>query len=209
MPRAVLFDFGGVIWNMRHDVSQALEREHGLPAGSVFETLYRTETWRRLERGEGDREAWLAEAHAHLERRAGRPLPRLHEAWRASQAPIHANVALIRTLRPSFRLGVLSNADRTLRARLDAQVGIVACFEDIVCSAEVGVAKPAPEIYRLACARLALPPAACVFVDDLEANVRAAEAEGLRAVHYRVDRGDDLRAQLARLGVVAAAAREE
>jgi beta-phosphoglucomutase-like phosphatase (HAD superfamily) len=64
-----------------------------------------------------------------------------------------------------------------------------------------GGAGPEPEIYALACARLGLPPAACVFIDDHEPNVRAAEAGGLRAIVYRVDRGDDLAAQLRTAGV--------
>jgi HAD superfamily hydrolase (TIGR01509 family) len=112
----------------------------------------------------------------------------------------------VRSLRPAYRVSVLSNADLTLRARLRDDYGILDLFDDVVCSAEVGCAKPEPAIYALACARLALPPAACVFVDDHEPNVRAAEKAGLRGVLHRVDAGDDLRAQLAARGVVVAAA---
>lgn len=39
-------------------------------------------------------------------------------------------------------------------------------------------------------------------LDHHEPNVRAAEAAGLRGVVHRGDRGDDLRARLAVLGVV-------
>lgn len=198
---AILLDFGGVLWDMRWDVARALEVEHGLPAGALFDTLYRIDAWREVERGRGDREAWLAAAHRALERRAGRPLPPLHARWREQQGPIAANVALVRRLRPPYRLAVLSNADLTLRARLADGLGLADAFDEIVCSAEVGCAKPEPEIYRLACERLGLPPEACVFVDDHEPNVRAAEALGLRAVLHRVDRGDRLADQLAALGV--------
>lgn len=203
---AVLFDFGGVIWDMRWDVCRDLEARHGLPRRSVFDTLYRCAAWGEVERGRGDREAWLAGARRALEAIAGRPLPALHEEWRAAQGPVHANVELIRRLRPGFRLGIVSNADRTLRARLTDGLGIAALFDDIVCSAEVGFAKPEPEIFVLACRRLGRPPAACVFVDDHAPNVEAAEALGLRGVLHRVDRGDDLAAQLAALGVAAPAA---
>jgi putative hydrolase of the HAD superfamily len=72
-----------------------------------------------------------------------------------------------------------------------------------VCSAEVGWAKPEAEIYALACRRLGVPASACVFVDDHEPNVQAADAAGMRGVLYRVDRGDDLRRLLAAVGVVA------
>lgn len=200
-PLAVLFDFGGVIWNMRWDVARALEDEHGLPRGSIFETLYRCDAWQEVERGRGDREAWLASAHGELERLAGRALPPIHEQWRAAGVPIAENVALIRSLRPSYRLGVLSNADRTLRSRLGDGLGIAGLFDDIVCSAEVGCAKPEPEIYGLACRRLGVAPEACVFVDDHAPNVEAARALGMRGVLYRVDRGDDLRVLLAGVGV--------
>ena len=109
---------------------------------------------------------------------------------------------LIRRLRPHYRVSVLSNADSTLPQRL-RDVGISDLFEDVVCSAEVGVAKPEPRIYALAAKRLRLSPSECVFIDDSERNIDAARATGMHAVYFRVDRGDDLEAQLRELGVSA------
>ena len=63
------------------------------------------------------------------------------------------------------------------------------------------MAKPDAEIYRRAAERIGLSPEACVFVDDAEVNVRAAEALGMRGIVYRVDRGHDLQTLLAELGV--------
>ena len=202
-PPALILDFGGVIWDMRWDVSRELERAHGLPRGSVFSTLYRSAEWEAVQRGRGDREAWLLAAHRALETLAGRPLPPLHERWRDACGPIEANVDLVRRLRGAYRVSVLSNADDTLRGRL-AGLGILDLFDDVVCSAEVGCAKPDPEIYALACRRLHRPPGACVFVDDHVPNVHAAESAGLRAILYRVDRGDDLARLLAGAGVAPA-----
>lgn len=186
---------------MRWDVCRELEDAHGLPRRAIFETLYRTPTWEAIQRGRGDRKAWHEEAHRLLEARAGRPLPRLHEAWRAAQRSIPENVELVRALRPSYRIGIVSNADASLRERLRDGLGIFDLFDAFICSAEVGVAKPEPEVYRLAAERLGLPPEACVFVDDHEPNAKAAEQVGMRAIHYRVDKGDDLTAQLAALGI--------
>ncbi len=200
--RAVIFDFGGVLWDMRWDVARELDQAHGLPRSSVFDTLYRSEAWRAIERGNGDPEAWRHGAHRALEERAGRPLPRLHEEWRKAQVVIEPNLELARALRPDYKTSILSNADTSLRHRLEHDIGVNHLFDDIVCSAEVGMAKPEPAVFDLACRRLGLSPAECVFVDDYEPNVKAARDGGMKAILFRVDRGDDLRAQLHALGVV-------
>ena len=187
---------------MRWDVTRELDRAHGLPRASVFETLYRCPVWRDIERGVGDPAAWRAAAHRALEEIAGRPLPPLHEEWKKAQAAIEPNLALVRALRPDYKLSVLSNADLSLRGRLEREIGIHHLFDDIICSAEVGMAKPEPAIFHLAAERLGLSPGECVFVDDWDENVDAARSIGMRAVLYRVDKGDDLRAQLATVGVM-------
>jgi putative hydrolase of the HAD superfamily len=200
--RGVIFDFGGVLVDMRWDVSEGLERAHGLPRHALLDTLYRTATWQGIERGQGDLLAWRAEAHQLLEDRAGRSLPRLHEAWEAARQLIRANITLARRLRPAYRTAILSNADVSLRDRLRA-LGIHDLFDTVVSSAEEGVAKPEAEIYRRAAERIGVSPETCVFVDDAEVNVRAAETVGMRGLLYRVDRGHDLGTMLADLGVLA------
>ncbi len=198
--RGLIFDFGGVLWDMRWDLTRELERAHGLRDHAIVETLYAGDTWRQVEVGAGDRERWLSDAHAQLESIAGRALPPLHQHWRERQHLIAPNIDLIRALRPPYRTAVLSNADSTLPQRL-RDIGIAGLFDAVVCSAEVGMAKPDARIYALAAERLGLPPAACVFIDDLESNVAAARAAGMAGVCFRVDRGDRLDEQLRAAGV--------
>jgi len=45
--------------------------------------------------------------------------------------------------------------------------------------------KPEPAIYELGAERVGLPPADCVFVDDLRENCEGAEAVGMTAVLHR------------------------
>lgn len=70
-------------------------------------------------------------------------------------------------------------------------------FDAVVISGEVGLRKPEPEIYLLAASRMGLDPAACVFVDDFQANVAGAEAVGMTALLHR-DPADTIR-ELGRL----------
>jgi HAD superfamily hydrolase (TIGR01509 family) len=122
---------------------------------------------------------------------------RVHDA--AGRHLIRANVALALRLRPAYRTAILSNADLSLRGRL-RELGIHDLFDTVASSAEEGVAKPETEIYRRAATRIGLSPDACVVVDDADANVRAAEAVGMRGLVFRVDRGQDLAALLSNLG---------
>jgi epoxide hydrolase-like predicted phosphatase len=58
-------------------------------------------------------------------------------------------------------------------------------FDGIVISGDVGMHKPEPEIFLLGARRIDVPPAECVFVDDLRENCAGAEAVGMTAVLHR------------------------
>jgi putative hydrolase of the HAD superfamily len=54
----------------------------------------------------------------------------------------------------------------------------------VVISAEVGMRKPEQRIFTLTVELLGLRPDECVFIDDVQANVEAAESVGLVGVHH-------------------------
>ena len=54
----------------------------------------------------------------------------------------------------------------------------------MVISGEVGMRKPAPEIYRMGAERIGLAPDECVFVDDLPFNLKPARELGMATVHH-------------------------
>jgi putative hydrolase of the HAD superfamily len=202
--KGLIFDYGGVLWDMRWDVSASLAKEHGLEERALVETMYGGNPhWRDIEIGRGDRDIWLREAHESLERLAGKPLPPVHQHWRDEQGWITPNIELIRRLRTAYRTAVLSNADNTLRARFLAHEGLLDLFDEFICSADVGMAKPDPRIYTLAAERLGIAPAECIFVDDLPRNLEPAREAGMATVHFRMDEGHSLEAQLAELGITA------
>jgi FMN phosphatase YigB (HAD superfamily) len=49
----------------------------------------------------------------------------------------------------------------------------------------VGVAKPDAGIYLHAIEKLGIPPGEALFIDNLEENIRAAEAAGLHGIVFR------------------------
>jgi putative hydrolase of the HAD superfamily len=57
-------------------------------------------------------------------------------------------------------------------------------FDVVVISSEVGMRKPEERIFRHTAALLGLEPQECVFIDDVAANVAAAEAIGLVCLRH-------------------------
>lgn len=84
--------------------------------------------------------------------------------------------------RAGVRTGLLSNSwgeDRYDRSRFGE------LFDALVISGEVGIRKPDPAIYALACEHLEREPGRCVFVDDLPGNLKPARALGMATVLHR------------------------
>ena len=95
-----------------------------------------------------------------------------------------ALLAFLRSLRPTHKTGIISNAWGDMRAWLEAQ-GQADAFDTIIISAEVGMAKPAASIFELALKAAGLRPEEAAFVDDTLENVEASRALGMRGIHFR------------------------
>lgn len=84
-------------------------------------------------------------------------------------------------------LCVVSNWDTRLRALLE-RLDLANGFAAIVVSGEVGLEKPDPRIFGLACTRLRTAPARVLHVGDhAEADVAGARAAGCQAVWFGHD----------------------
>lgn len=103
--------------------------------------------------------------------------------WTAVYPDVPGCLELLRGL--GYRLGLISNALPSLRQVLD-DIGLAHHFDSIVVSALVGVRKPDEDIYRLALDDLGASAEEAVFVDDMIANVAAAQALGFTA--FLIDR---------------------
>jgi len=94
-------------------------------------------------------------------------------------------VEYARGLRPRLKTGILSNSADGARREEHGRYRLPDLVDVTVYSHEVGLAKPDPAIFLLICERLGVEPAEVVFIDDLPANVAAAEAVGMAAVLHR------------------------
>jgi putative hydrolase of the HAD superfamily len=100
----------------------------------------------------------------------------------AGSAPDEPMVAaVLKARQQGVRTGLISNSWGTRRydrARLSEM------FDGVVISGDVGIRKPALEIYRMGAEQLGLDPHSCVFVDDLPFNLAPAAELGMATVHH-------------------------
>ena len=98
---------------------------------------------------------------------------------------INDTIRLIPRIRASGHgLYYLSNMQKEFRDHLLKNHEYIKDFDGGVFSCDVNFIKPSPEIYRFLINKYDLVPAECVFFDDVQANVSAAEKEGIKGVLF-------------------------
>lgn len=111
---------------------------------------------------------------------------------------------LIEEIRERYRVAFLSNTNKIHVDELTRRYASLFRRDDrFVYSYRVGLAKPAPEIFRRSVEILGALPHHIVFVDDMIENVLAARSAGMRAFQF-ID-APTLRQQLAAEGLLSAA----
>ena len=107
----------------------------------------------------------------------------MHDLVRRSVDARPGAVELVDGLRElGVPLGLASNSPRFLVDDALATAGLSDAFDAIVTSDDVDRAKPAPDIYLLACERLAVAPADALALEDSASGVAAAKAAGLTCI---------------------------
>lgn len=191
MPiRAAFFDFGGVILSSPFEAFNAFEERHGLPRDfirTVNATNPDTNAWARFERSEVrfDEFCELFEAEC---RAAG------HEVSARALMPLLAGeirpamvTAVRRCREEGLVVACLTNnwvgfSPRDREGRPPAGDDPLELFHHVVESSKVGVRKPDPRFYELACKTAGVEPHEVVFLDDLGVNLKPARAMGMTTI---------------------------
>jgi putative hydrolase of the HAD superfamily len=189
---AVLFDYGGVLSTSPFGAFAEHERVQGLPEGfirSLNATNHNDNAWARLERNEIDFgdfcDAFEAEAAA-----AGGEVDARILFASFSGAIRPEMVEAVRRCAERFKTGLLTNNFVTGVAT-GGKNEVLELFDVVIESSVVGVRKPDPRFYHLACEALQVEPSSAVFLDDLGMNLKPARQLGMRTIKV-VDPADAL-----------------
>lgn len=84
-----------------------------------------------------------------------------------------------------YRTGMISNIATNWIRKSFLTLEEQELFDEMIMSFEVGIAKPDPRMFMLACERLRVAPHEVVLVDDIARYCEAAQGEGLQAIVYK------------------------
>lgn len=189
---AVLWDFGGVLTSSPFDSFNRYEAARGLPRDfirGVNARNHEDNAWARFESSRISVAEFdvlfaaetAAAGHAIRGREVigllgGEVRPRMVEVLRRCKQDYR--VACLTNNANAGQGAGMSSSDEQAA---DVQA-VMRLFDVIVESSKEGMRKPDPRIYRLACERVGVAPAAVVYLDDLGINLKPARELGMTTI---------------------------
>ena len=185
MIKTVIFDIGNVLtgfcWKEYFDsLPYSNEVKERLGKATVL-----SETWKEYDKGVMSDEEIL---DAFVRNDTG-----IEKEIRESLADISGMlvrydyaIPWIKSLKENgYRVLVLSNFSLKAVTECAAALDFLPYTDGGILSYQDNVIKPQPEIYELLLSRYGLVPEECVFMDDLEENIKGAANAGIRTILFR------------------------
>ena len=192
MVEAVIWDFGGVLTSSPFEAFNRYEREKGLPANfirGINATNPDTNAWALFERSECSFEEFdklfAEESAAKGNRVPGRDIIELLSGDIRPEM-----VTALKRFNERARVGCITNnvsagagaGMARSAAKAEAVAEVMSLFDHVIESSRVGIRKPDPRIYQIACEALGVSAAASVYLDDLGINLKPAKALGMTTI---------------------------
>jgi putative hydrolase of the HAD superfamily len=189
MIKAVLWDFGGVITSSPFEAFNRFEQTNGLPKDVIRQinsTNPESNAWALLESSKISVEEFdgkFAEEASSI----GHSISGADVLALLSGELRPEMVNALNTIKKTLRIGCITNNVRTgegpsmtrdpeKAARMNE---VMALFDVVIESSKVGLRKPDPAIYQLACREMNIDPTEAVFLDDLGINLKPAKQLGM------------------------------
>lgn len=186
MYKAVLWDFGGVITSSPFEAFNRYELAQGLPTDfirKVNSTNPDNNAWAKLESDEITLqefdEAFALEAKALGQKVRGQAVLALLSGNIRPEM-----IKALKLIKSKFKIACITNnvkpdSDQKPQQAFTEALSI---FDHVIESSKVGIRKPDPKIYLLACETLGIEPNEAVFLDDLGINLKPAKALGMTTI---------------------------
>jgi putative hydrolase of the HAD superfamily len=187
MISAVVLDFGGVIVRTEdHKGRLELEQKYKLPPGGLHQLVFYSSIADSATIGRAEPDAIWEHVADKLSLSPDELNLFIQSFWAGDNLDEEL-IQFLKSCRPHYKTAILSNAWNNLREALAETYHIVEgqTVDHILISAELGVAKPDPKIYKILADTLGCQYHEILFVDDFIENIQAAKSLGIQTIHYQ------------------------
>lgn len=189
----LVFDFGAVLfsWQPQKILQTHFPQVASTPerAAAMAKDFFQHADWHAFDGGQVSTDEVIDRTATRL----GLPVPdvaSLVGRIGSLLTPMHDSLAVLERLHAqrkthqTLRLYYLSNMPAPYARELEQRHAFLQWFDGGIFSGDVQRIKPDPAIFELMEYRYALEPARTIFIDDLLANVQAAQARGWTGIHF-------------------------
>ena len=180
--RNIIFDLGAVLvfWNAKAILEKVFHGAQTIPYELVKATM--SQTWYDYDKGIIDEQKLITSVatdfniEQHLVSKFFYQVP-------LSLIPLELGSKMFfAAKKQGFRVYLLTNIGMVSFERLKKTTTFFKEADGYIASCEVKSVKPEPEIYQHLLQRYNLKPEECLFIDDLEANIKAGNALGIDGI---------------------------
>ena len=179
---AVIFDLGNVLLDYN---PRSFMAELGINIKNIdrlMEIFPHSQEWQDLDQNIISDEDFLKSA-LRKEPALRREILLYHKHWYDHFKAIPKNVAAFYQIKEDgAKTYILSNFQKTCFRVMQEHNAFLDDFDGRVISFECQLRKPQPEIYEFIISKYKLDPAHSVFIDDMDVNIEAAKAAGLKTI---------------------------
>ncbi len=182
---AIIWDVGGVL-ERTEDIHprQKLAEKLGVSVPYLEEIVFGNDDNFRVQLGEIE----MAEHQGNVAKKLGlseNEMEGIFSEFFSGDVLDQELVDSIRGLKQNYCSAIISNYAKILRNKITNLWKIEDAFHYLICSAEVGLMKPRPEIYHLALEKIGFAANEAVFIDDFVENIEGAKNIGMHGILFK------------------------
>jgi glucose-1-phosphatase len=183
--KALIFDMGGVILRNSDPRPRAeMAKRYGTTQEELESYIFRGPTSVESEKGLiSDINHWEKILN-HFGQKGVDPVAE-YNTYFSGDAVNQELLDYIKSLKPAYKIGLLSNAWVDSRKRLGNLFHFLDAFDVAVFSYEVKARKPDKEIYLIMLKELGVKPGEAIFIDDFPENIKGASSLGINAILFQ------------------------
>ncbi len=183
--KAVIFDMGGVFLRTKSLAGrQKLAEQYGKTIEELSQLVFFSPMSIASEKGQLSREEFWKQLMPFIGT-TEKEKDFFEEEFFSGDEEDKELIQFTRTLRPQYKLGMLSNAFAETREWIEERYTFLELFDTALFSYEVSMRKPEEPFFQLILEKLQVAPHETLFVDDFLENIIGAQKIGMQTVWYK------------------------